>query len=344
MAKNKVLYTYPILSSFIEKDIKMLSAAYQVKSFGFTDKPSKLISTFIKHFFLMLWHLPSSKGTVVCFSGYHAFWPVFLGKIFGKPTYIIAGGTDCVHFPNIDYGNFRLKYLKWFTVYSFKNATKILPVAESLIETDYHFVSEAPNKQGIKAFIPDLKTPIEVLYNAYDADFWQYNGRRRKANSFITVATGINKKSRFMTKGIDLVFQIAEQFPEYDFTILGTENYKSWLPNVRILGHRSAPELIRFYSTHEFYLQLSMSEGFPNALCEAMLCGCIPIGSDVGAIRQIIGDSGFVLKEKDVMQLNEIFGKAVEADRPMLSQKARKQIAENYPYHARQEALINLFA
>ena len=58
-------------------------------------------------------------------------------------------------------------------------------------------------------------------------------------------------------------------------------------------------ELINYFSMSRFYLQLSFSEGFGNALCEAMLCECVPIGSNVGAIPFIINDTGFILKKKD---------------------------------------------
>ena len=56
-------------------------------------------------------------------------------------------------------------------------------------------------------------------------------------------------------------------------------------------------ELKILYNESKFYFQLSNTEGFGVALCEAMLCGCVPIVSDVNFLPSIVGNSGFVLKK-----------------------------------------------
>jgi glycosyltransferase involved in cell wall biosynthesis len=75
---------------------------------------------------------------------------------------------------------------------------------------------------------------------------------------------------------------------------------------VTVAGKIEYHKLVELYNRHEFYLQLSVAEGFPNTLCEAMLCGCIPIGSNVFSIPKIIGDTGFVLKHRNMDELKRL--------------------------------------
>jgi glycosyltransferase involved in cell wall biosynthesis len=55
----------------------------------------------------------------------------------------------------------------------------------------------------------------------------------------------------------------------------------------------------------DIFVTPSFSESFPNALLEAMACGCAPIGSSVGGIPELIehGQNGFVFKTGDVADL-----------------------------------------
>jgi glycosyltransferase involved in cell wall biosynthesis len=280
------------------------------------------------------------------FGGHQSFLPALFGKVFGKPCLIICGGTDCVAFPSINYGNFKGGILATVTRWSYKLAAHILPVHKSLIEYVYTYSDADFKKQGIKFFIPRLKTPMTVINYGFDPDKW-VESKQKIENSFITVAAGLDKPYRAKLKGVDLILEAALSFPNAIFTIIGCpENYK--LPvksqNVKTYSYVSNAELKDIYNKHEFYLQVSMSEGFPNAICEAMTCGCIPIGSNVGGIPDIVGDSGFILMKRDIEQFKNILADAMNSDKKALSQKARTRIMEMYPKDLRKEQLLDLIA
>ena len=96
------------------------------------------------------------------------------------------------------------------------------------------------------------------------------------------------------------------------------------------------------YDKHEFYIQISMSEGFPNAICEAMECNCIPIGSNVAAIPEIIGDTGFILYKRDIEKFKALLNEAMQSDKKALAKKARERIMTKYPKDLREKKLLSL--
>jgi glycosyltransferase involved in cell wall biosynthesis len=67
-------------------------------------------------------------------------------------------------------------------------------------------------------------------------------------------------------------------------------------------------------------------EGFPNALGEAMACGCVPIGSNVSGIPELIGDTGLILSEKNVLYLERSIELLLQQDFSAASMKARNRI------------------
>ena len=339
-----IIYTYPIATAFTDRDIEMLRPFQPIKALPFTNDPVKLPLYFILQFFQLLFFLPRTTKYLCFFSGYHSVLPVVFGKLFGIKVFIQSGGTDAMNMPEINYGNFRKKWLRKATVYSFKNCSMILPVAESLVECDYTYDPRIDRRQGLKNLIPDLQTPIRVIHNGFDADFWVDEQKPKRPFSFITVAVGITKANRAAVKGIDLILDMAKLFPDYSFTLVGDPNFSSELPNVNVIGKLTPSLLKDEFNRHQFYLQLSTSEGFPNALAEAMLCGCIPIGSAVGAIPEIIGDTGFVLQQKDAEQLKSIFSQLPKIDLEQLRTQARERIKRQFSYEKRQRALLTLLS
>lgn len=345
MKKEGILFVYPRKSSFVTKDIEILNHKYHVYTYEFSQSDKILLPvTFLKQILFLLFRSGHFSRIIIQFGGYHSFLPVFLKKILRKRVIIIAGGIDCVAYPELNYGYMHQQPISWFTKYSFRHCDLILPKHHSLIASDDCYNYPQLSKQGLKNHIRNFKTPIQEIPNGFDGELFRNVYDKKIPASFVTVATGLEVRKNFVLKGIDLVFEIAKKFPQATFHIVGGDKIDKsnpTPPNMELLPIMEPPELIYTYSKYRYYLQLSISEGFPNALCEAMLCECIPIGSAIGAIPDIIGDTGYVLKEKKMELLVQIIEKALHDPKSETGGKlARQRIIEKYSIEKRATMLL----
>lgn len=337
--KETILMVYVGFATFVKRDITILESKYNVEKYHFNTSAKYFLPfTFIKQFFSLLLFTKKYKKIVVQSSGYVSFFPVIFGKLFRVPVIIIAIGTDCAKLPEINYGAHTKSLLAWFTRFSFRKASLILPVHKSLENSTYTYIPVKYNNQGIRSFVKNIKTPIIEMVNGYDLDKWSLLNLKRQENSFLTVTFALNEIGHYR-KGIDLILLLANAFPTYQFTIVGKVYLIEDCPkNVHLISNVVQKELVKIYNSHQYYLQLSMFEGFPNALCEAMLCGCIPIGSNVAGIPDIIGEQGYILKEKKEADLLKII-----TDLPNSLIKpieVRNQIATNFSIQRRIDSFL----
>lgn len=341
--KQKLLYFHSGKSSFVIKDIEILETKYDVREFFFdTTNKKKYFLQFIKQKLFLVSKIFGAKLIVCQFAGHYSFLPILFTKLFFKKSVIIAGGTDCVSFPSISYGNFSTKLMRFTTSFSFKNCSLILPVHKTLVEYDYTYQPNDFPKQGFKYFIKDLKTNVEVIHNGYDNTKWYCDSIKEKI-SFVTIGAGLGSRFGFSLKGIDLIFEIAQKFPESIFYIVGGSSIKTNAPpNVKLLENMPNNQIQPLLSKMQFYMQLSLSEGFPNALSEAMLCECVPIVSNVGGMPDIVSDCGFVLKHKNIDELYSLIESAINnTDISVIGKKARKRIEDNYTFEKRKNKLLS---
>lgn len=349
--KNKILYIFPEKSSFIQKDIDFLSRRYLVvcPDHNWKDKKQTPLN-FLKQAWFLCRNLRGSKAVFVMFGGYWSFLPAFAGKLTGIPVYIIPGGTDCVSFPSLGYGSLRKPVMRTFIRWSFSLCTELLPVDESLVVRDYTFHPESDYpKQGFRYFFPRLTTPYRVIYNGFDPEFFICNPDGKIADTFIAVAP-VNNLTRVRVKGVDLVIKLAERFSSCSFTLVGLSEdvtrQSGTLPsNLKTYRFMPQEKFLGLLAESQYVLQLSISEGFPNALCEAMLCNCIPIGSNVGAVPFIIGDTGYIIEKPDPEYLSERMQEILAADavtRRRLGISARERVAGLFPVSRREKAFFEL--
>ncbi|PQJ79044.1 glycosyltransferase family 4 protein [Polaribacter porphyrae] len=346
--KNKLLYIYPKKATFINNDISFLEKKYQVVTQDLDwGNPKKLIVNFYKQFLFLLKHSRTSYSIIINFGGYFSYLPTLLGKWFGVNTYIILNGTDCVSFPAYNYGSLRKKILKYFIYKSYKRATKLFPVDASLVQQTHTFDDEVnQKKQGIRCFFPTLKTPVSVIPNGLDSNFWTTKSTIKKTG-FISVGF-VNSLKSFRVKGIDMILKTAELFPNEKFTIVGiSDAFKSTLQgfptNVITIPYLEKEALKKAYQEHEFYLQVSVNEGFGCALVEAMLTGCIPIVSNVGALPNVTKNKGFIIKKKDINHFKNTIKKALDLsdlDRKSIAREVQENSIKNFDISVRERLLL----
>lgn len=348
--KNKILYIYPNKATFIESDLFFLNKKYIVKTQDLDwGKPQKLPFNLLIQFIFLLRNAHKSKAIIINFGGYFSLLPTLLGKMFGIKSFLILNGTDCVSFPSYNYGSLRLKSLNFFIKKSIQFAYKLLPVDASLINQTHTFDdSVIQKKQGIKTFFPGVNTPIKIIPNGFKPSFWRVDEEVER-KGFITVGFVNNQKS-FKLKGIDLFIETARCFPEEKFTIVGMSNefkfsLENFPNNIKTIPFLQKEDLKNEYHKNLSYIQVSVNEGFGCALAEAVLSGCIPIVSNVGALPNLIKDAGFIIGKKKVVDLQEAIRNVINLkveEKKELSLKGQKNISENFDISIRERLILQL--
>lgn len=337
-----ILYIHVGKSSFVKKDIDILESEHTVIEHYFNVQQKKQLPlSLLKQQLFLIRNMPKKNRIVIQFAGYHSLLPVLFSKLVGKKCYIVLGGTDTVSFPEIQYGCFYKKYLRSFTRLSIRYATKLFPVSETLVEYEYSYSKCKYPKQGYKTFVPNVKTPYEVIHNGYNPDRWKLQ-LEKEPNSFITVAADLGTRFGPKLKGIDLILEVSKSFLQCKFYILGGDKLNIDLPeNVIPISNIPHSEIASFIGNKQFYLQLSMSEGFPNALCEAMLCGCTPIVSNVGAMPMIVDyNHDNILLTKNVSQLATLIQTNLTNYTTENQHRWRSIIVNNYSLIDRKKQLL----
>jgi len=342
--QKTILFVTPQMSGFALNDLNILKSEYKI-ILNVYNWNNKYLTPFnlIHQFFFIAFNIFKINKIIIEFGGYWSLIPAIFGKLFRKRTIIICHGTDCAYLPSLNYGNLGKKYIKLFCKFSYDLSDLICPVSESLIQVKnkFHLKNNEVN-QGILSFFPNLKTPFEVINNGLDLDFWTNDKYNKRKNTFLAVFS----EKQYQLKGGDLILTIAKRFKECSFEIVGLE-YPEFLydkpKNISFLGKLNREELIYKYTQSEFYLQLSSFEGFGLSLCEAMLCRCIPIGSSVNMIPEIIGKNGYILEEKNSKQLELIIKEALELEnKELVAKKARQSIINRFSLEKRKMNLLKV--
>jgi glycosyltransferase involved in cell wall biosynthesis len=345
---TNIIYVFHSNSSFIQKDIDLLREKYPVRVDTYHWNRKYLIPfILIAQLFNLAMRSNAHTAYMIMFAGLWSVIPIWLAKLTGRRSFLIVGGTDCVSFPELNYGSLRKPLQRKAIGYSLRNCTTILPVSEQLRKSDYTYFDSIEKKQGYLSFFPDVNVPTKVIYNGYEMPPIEPIISKRP-NSFITVAR-INNEMLFELKGIDLVLESARSNPDHSYTVVGISKeivarFKlSSVRNLTCIPFSAKSDLDRLYREHQFYLCLSISEGFPNALCEGMSYGCIPIGSNVSSIPFIINDTGLILKKRDPLLLAELIKEVSSRSVDELREKseaAKDRIATNFPLEKRRSAFF----
>ncbi|MCC5640518.1 glycosyltransferase [Nostoc sp. CHAB 5844] len=112
-----------------------------------------------------------------------------------------------------------------------------------------------------------------------------------------------------------------------------------------VTGHLPHPQAVAAHlRLCDVYLQPSLWEGMPNALLEAMACGCCCIASDAGGIPEVVihGENGFIMPRSQLHKLGEAVLECLAmpiADKSRITQAARDRILTEYSIAQEQQQL-----
>jgi len=90
----------------------------------------------------------------------------------------------------------------------------------------------------------------------------------------------------------------------------------------------------------------SWGEAFPNAIAEAMACGTPCVATDVGDVRDIVGEAGVVVPPRDPVALSEGWARLATlgaGGRREMGQRARQRIIDRYSLAANARAYAGLW-
>lgn len=315
---HTILYCYSGHSVFGKRDIEWMSKVYNVKVAHFVIKNnliSKLMS-YLAYNTRVLWLIWRADAVVINFGSWHAVLPVTLARILNKKSMICLGGFDAASIPSLKYGvfyqnNFLQKVMRW----TYRQVTYICPVSDALVyhENKYADPARVGYKTGILHFMPELKSKIRVVPRLIDFDFWRV-GHEKRNNEILALAYVYHPQT-YHLKGFDLILDCAKELPEYRFTLAGfspemVDLYQPDMPiNVTLLSFQSKEDTRSMFQKYSVFLLPSMTEGMPNTLCEAMLCGCTPVVSDVSIMGALVSDENYVIpyRDKDLLMQGIIY-------------------------------------
>lgn len=347
---SRLLFIYLQPSSFVREDLEILGRKAELRTFGFGGArkpgPMALAARFARQFAWLVREIRACDGVYGWFADYHMVLPLLLARLFGKPVVVAVGGFDAIALPSLGYGVFLSSWRAPLARLVLTHADILLPVSPSLVRSTNTY-SEWPSTvdQGIEVFIPESKAEIRVTPTGYDPDRWPPGPAAR--GRVVSTVGMIESDRTLRRKGIDLFFEAARRMPDEDFRVVGVPDPKvvrakyDVSENVRLIPPVDRDDLVGHYHETSVYVQLSRAEGLPNVLCEAMMCGCVPVGSPVFGIPDGIGEAGFVVDAPDPDEIVAAIRRALD-EAPSRREAARRHIVEHFSRDRRREALSTL--
>ena len=129
-----------------------------------------------------------------------------------------------------------------------------------------------------------------------------------------------------------------------DKDFLGNCNVPS---NVTVIPPLEQGQLLPYYQRARVYCQSSIREGLSNALCEAMLCECIPVATDVGGNADLVttGSTGQIVPAGDPEGLaHQIVQLANNPDQAkQMGQLGRQRVEEKFSMNAMVAAYLGTY-
>jgi len=109
-------------------------------------------------------------------------------------------------------------------------------------------------------------------------------------------------------KGFEDLIKLASELKDVDFSLIGDNNFRSNLPNLKNHGKVNNLKILKYYDKSSILILPSYNEVFPMTILEAMARGLVILVSDIPGMREIIkeGRNGYLFPPGDVEKMKEL--------------------------------------
>jgi polysaccharide biosynthesis protein PelF len=287
---------------------------------------------------LMVLHFPIPRADIAhssaaSFCGL----PCVLAKLANGTPYLL---TEHGVYLREQYLNLRRQvksfFARWF----------LYRVVENVVELNYYFADlVAPVCAYNSRWEKHLGVPgnrIKVIFNGVDPEKFcvsreKTSGRARVScvghiyplkGQLDLIHAAAELRPKF--ENLEVRFYGAPADPEYFETCLGQVAALNLEDCVKLAG--STPEPWKVYNDAEVLAFPSISEAFPYAVLEAMSCGAAIVATDVGGVREALGDCGLLVPARTPHAMAEavsfLLNHATERER--LGQMARARVLQHF--------------
>lgn len=354
--KPKALFVHATDAPDLREDLGILRSAYEVRTFFFDAKQARsargLARMWASQAAWLRRELPGAALVYGCFADYHLALPAALAPRASVPLAVRLGGYDANHLPELGYGVYDSRWRAPLARYVLRRADLLLPVAEALMRSETSYATwPEPRANGVRANVSGLATPhVAVPLGFRDPGALPAPPRARK----ILCVAHLGDARTIRIKGIDVLIEAArvlhEREVEAQVVVVGVEPFAEAMlaarglpPNVELRPPVPHAELGAIYRRASVYAQPSRTEGMPNVVAEAMLCGCLPIVSPVGAMPEMVASVGIVIDRPDPATWADALARALDLAEAR-RHAVRAHVAATYSMDTRRHALLGALA
>lgn len=318
---SRILFLQPTESSFMHIDYGILQSRFPTDRI-ILHQHSKF--RYLLNLLKLLFSVSSLRKyevMVTWFGDYHSAILAWICRLIKKKLILFIGGYDAVYYPREQIGVYCRTIRSIFTRYAVTHCSLVIANHESLIEYINTYIDGSEKKSGLKNIIRHFNIPYKIIYNGIDPAKALATEFRKEARLVLTVGSTPTWIDIY-NKGYDLLIQVARLLPDFHFIFVNVadkwldkmeqEFHFKELTNIEILPFVPQDKLLELFSRAQIYAQPSLSEGMPNALAEAMLFECIPVGSNVAGIPTVIDKYGVVIRRRKAEDLAAALKSAAE--------------------------------
>ncbi len=326
---GKILYVYNTPSSFATIDRDLLAERWIVHAWYASRRTVNLPA--------LIAAVRQSDLVFGWFASWHTFWPVMLARRLKKPSLLVIGGYDTANLPEIGYGHQRGGLKTWISRQTIRNASRLSTFSEY-------------SRQEIRR---NLHLPPEQIHLIYlgipDPFAGQEQTLFQETRATVALTIGGVTRSNLLRKGLLPFVQTARLLPDIHFVLAGR-----WIDDAITELRRVAPENVTFTGwlpPEQFpeqlrrasvYVQPSQHEGFGMSVAEAMLGGCIPVITRVGALPEIVGKTGVYIPSSRPADVANSIRQGLNLADISHRREARTRILTLFPLEKRRQELHRL--